>query len=87
MLSKHFYLCAINDKIYMWIVFWLIPYIFFLNCLYSLDTKWNLQHVNYPEKCEGWYFNGWLFKTICGEEIVVYLSLWSMLFHVVYLDW
>jgi len=23
-----------------------------------------------------------LFKTICGEEIVVYLSLWSMLFHV-----
>ena len=36
----------------------LIPYILFLN---------HLTH-NYPEKCEGWYFNGWSFKTICGKE-------------------
>jgi len=38
--------------------------------------------VNYPEKCEGWYFNGCYLKQYVGKKIVVYLSLWSMLFHV-----
>jgi len=41
-----------------------------------------LQHVNYPENVKGGILMDGYLKQYVGKKIVVYLSLWSMLFHV-----